>query len=137
MYAVVFGCRCVMYVCAFAREKKRSFLWCRCLFCVVIFFAHFHQCEEDLSFLSVFAFCRGFSLALLVFVTINLISSSRGFYALRGVSILSINSLDFIVDVFSERRLRIRFQIFLQLGHGRRADDARTDEIAVSNETQG
>lgn len=79
-----------------------------------------------------FAFVSG-----VVVVTINLISSSRGFRALRGVSILSINSLDFIVDVFSERRLRIRFQIFLQLGHGRRADDARTDEIAVSNETQG
>lgn len=79
-----------------------------------------------------FAFVSG-----VVVVTINLISSSRGFRALRGVSILSINSLDFIVDVFSERRLRIRFQIFLQLGDGRRADDARTDEIAVSNETQG
>lgn len=128
-----------MYVCLCVCAFVRAFVfvvWCKCLFRVVIFFA-FSSIRRSLSFLSVFAFCRSFSLALLVFVTIYLISSSRGFYGLRGVSILSINSLDFIVDVFSERRLRIRFQIFLQLGDGRRADDARTDEIAVSNETQG
>ena len=129
-----------MYVCLCVCAFVRAFVfvvWCRCkLFRVVIFFA-FSSIRRSLSFLSVFAFCRGFSLALLVFVTIYLISSSRGFYGLRGISILSINSLDFFVDVFSERRLRIRVQIFLQLGDGRRADDARTDEIAVSNETQG
>jgi len=58
-------------------------------------------------------------------------------HGLRGISILSIYSLDFFVHVFAERRLGVRFQIFLQLRHGRRADDARTDEIAVANETQG
>ena len=132
----------VLYVCLCVCAFVRAFVFVVCglvqmsLLCCDIF-RTFSSTRRSLSFLSVFAFCRGFSLALLVFVTIYLISSSRGFYGLRGVSILSINSLDFIVDVFSERRLRIRFQIFLQLGHGRRADDARTDEIAVSNETQG
>jgi hypothetical protein len=125
---------CYVRLCVCAREKERSFLWCR-LVLFLIFFAHFHQCEDLFLFPLGFCFLPLFLSG--VVVTINLISSSRGFCALRGVSILSINSLDFIVDVFSERRLRIRFQIFLQLGHGRRADDARTDEIAVSNETQG
>ena len=128
---VLYVCLCVCaFVRAFVFVVQMSLLCCD-------IFRTFSSTRRSLSFLSGFAFCRGLSLALLVFVTINLISSSRGFYGLRGVSILSINSLDFIVDVFSERRLRIRFQIFLQLGHGRRADDARTDEIAVSNETQG